>query len=125
GVILSILHQPALDPKRLTAVCRLDERELDDLLPLEVVPQPRKITRVALAIVRNIDPDIAVEIDRLIAQLADPDWSAREAASTQLADFGNAAKPRLESALKQKDVEVVYRAEQLLARLDKQAVSGH
>ena len=73
--IQKILEKHALDSKRLTAIYRLTDEQLDQLLPLEVTPQPRKTTRVGLVIVRNIDPAIITEIDSLIAQLGDDAWS--------------------------------------------------
>jgi hypothetical protein len=103
-----------LDKKRLTAVYRLDPAELDRMLPLEVTPTPRKTVRVGLVIARNIDPSVGDEIDQLIAQLAHPDWEQREVAHKQLADLGAAARPKLQAALQQKDMEVVWRAERLL-----------
>jgi hypothetical protein len=114
AVILRILERHALDKRRLTAVYRLDPGELDRLLPLEVTPTPRKTVRVGLMIARNIDPAVGDEIDRLIAQLADPDWERREAAHKELAELGPAARPKLQAALQSKDLEVAWRAERLL-----------
>jgi len=116
--ILRILEKHALDKRRMTVVYRLDPAELDRLLPLEVTPTPRKTVRVGIVVARNIDPAVGDEIDQLIAQLANPSWEEREAASKQLADLGPAARPKLQAALKQKDVEVVWRAERLLQALE-------
>ena len=112
--ILRVLERHALDKRRLTAVYRLDPAEMDRLLPLEVTPTPRKTVRVGLVVARSIDPSVANEVDQLIAQLGHAEWEQREAASKQLAELGAAAKPKLEAALKQKDMEVVWRAEKLL-----------
>jgi hypothetical protein len=87
---------------------------MDRILPLEIVPQPRKVTRVGLVIIRNIDPAIMQEIDQLITQLGDDDWNKREAAEKRLRELGLAAKPKLEQAVKNKDLEIVYRAERLM-----------
>jgi hypothetical protein len=119
-VILSILAKHGLDPKRMTIIYRLDASEMERLLPLEVVPQPRKVTRVGLVIVRNIDPAIGQEIEQLIAQLGDTDWSKREAAHKQLSELGLPAKVKLEEASKNnKDLEVVWRSERLLTKINK------
>ncbi|HEX3997733.1 MAG TPA: hypothetical protein VHX65_04185 [Pirellulales bacterium] len=118
--ILKILARHALDPKRLTAVCRLDPAELDRIVPLEVVPQPKKITRVALVIVRGIDPAIDDDLDRLIKKLGDPSWKVRDAATKEIHKFGVRAKSRLETAANDKDVEISYRAEMLLAGIGKE-----
>ncbi|MFI5380626.1 MAG: hypothetical protein ACHRHE_15115 [Tepidisphaerales bacterium] len=121
-VILSILTKYGLDSKRMTIVYRLDPSEMERLLPIEVVPQPRKVTRVGLVIVRNIDPAIGQEIEQLIVQLGDPDWPKREAAHKQLSDLGLPAKAMLEQASKNnKDLEVVWRSERLLAKINKDA----
>ncbi|HTL27782.1 MAG TPA: hypothetical protein VL282_01115 [Tepidisphaeraceae bacterium] len=113
-VITQILAKHALDPKRLTLVYRMDPSEMDRIMPLEIVPQPKKITRVGLMIVRNIDPAIMQEIDQLITQLGDEEWSKRESAEKRLKELGLAAKPKLEQAVKNKDLEIVYRAERLM-----------
>lgn len=117
-LILSILRQQ-LDPRHATVVFCLDPGELDRLLPIEVVPSPRRISRVALVVVRNSDPALIDEIDALIAQLGDNDWNKREQAYKALADYGASAQPKLNAALKGKDLEIVYRVERLLARLSK------
>jgi hypothetical protein len=117
---LDILSKYAIDSGRLTAVYRLDRKQMDDLLPLEIVPQPAKMARVGLVIVRNIDPQINEEITKLIKQLGDDDWATREEAQKKLATFGRAAKSALEKAAKEKDMEVVWRAEAVLRTIDPQ-----
>jgi hypothetical protein len=114
-VILKILARHALDPKRLTAIYRLDPAELDRILPLEIVPQPKKVSRIALVIVRGIDPAIGDELDQLIKKLGDPSWKIREAATAGIKKMGIRAKSRLQKVVNDKDVEVAYRAEELLA----------
>jgi hypothetical protein len=114
----NILKASALDPNRLTAIYRLEAEQLDQLLPLDVVPSPRKTVRVGLVIVRNIDPAIIMEIESLAAQLGDAKWDKREEAHKKLTALGLAAKPKLETILKSaKDPEVVYRIERLLAAM--------
>ena len=116
-IVLKMLARYALDRQRLTAVYQMDPAELDKLLPLEIVPQPKKISRIALVIVTQIDPSIGNDLDRLIAQLGDPSWKQREAAMSEIRKLGNVAKPRLQEAVTGKDTEIVYRAEQLLEGL--------
>ena len=65
-VILNILGKYAVDPGRLTAVYRLSSSQMNDLMPMEIVPAPAKITRVGLVVLRNIDPAINDEIDQLV-----------------------------------------------------------
>ncbi|HEV3416139.1 MAG TPA: hypothetical protein VG056_04980 [Pirellulales bacterium] len=120
-VVLKILARQALDPNRLTAVYRMDPAELDRILPLEVVPQPKKVSRIALVVVRGIDPAIGDELDQLIKKLGDSSWKTREAATNEIKKLGVRAKSRLEEAAKSKDAEVAYRAEQLLSGISTDA----
>jgi hypothetical protein len=113
-VALAILAKYALTPDRLTAVYRMDPAELEKVMPLEVVPQPEKVTRIALVVVTGIDPKIQEELDEWVAKLGSKSWAEREAAMKTLKKMGAIAKERLEKATKDKDMEIVYRAEQLL-----------
>jgi hypothetical protein len=120
-VIRRILEKHALDTRRLTAIYRLPDEQLDLLLPLEVTPQPRHTIRVGLVIVRSIDPAIVNEIETLVAQLGDPKWDTREAAQKRLLEIGLAAKPKLDALGKSaKDPEVVYRIERVIATLTRE-----
>jgi hypothetical protein len=115
NVILKILAKSAFDSRRLTAVCLVDETTMDRLLPIEVVPEPKKITRVGILIIKHADPAAGTEIDDLIAQLGDPVWAKRDQAYKALQKLGPAAQPKLrEAATKSKDLEIVWRAERLL-----------
>ncbi len=114
NVVIKILAAYALDKRRVTAIYRMDNAELDKLLPIEIVPQPRTISRIALVVATGIDPAIEGEMDALIAQLASPSWATREKAMSELQKLGTAARSRLEKASQDSDVEVAYRAEQLL-----------
>lgn len=113
-LILSILQNQASDKKRMTAIAQLDRDDLDRLIPEDVVPTPRKTVRVGLVVLKNIDPSILKEVDQLITQLGDTDWNKREAATKALAELGRAAEPQLQSATKNKDVEIAFRAEKLV-----------
>ena len=119
-LIVKILEVRALDTAHLTAVYRLDDGELDRLLPLEVLPQPRKTVRVGLVMVRNADPAIPAQIAALVAQLGDRDWRKREQATQALSQLGAGAKAELQIALKSNDPEIVLRAERLLKSLEKE-----
>ncbi len=116
-IILKALARQALDSKRLTAVYRMDPAELDRILPLEVVPQPKKISRIALVVVKGIDPAIGDELDGWVKKLGDPKWKTREEAMTAIKKAGMQAKLRLLEAAKSSDTEVAYRAEQLLTAM--------
>jgi hypothetical protein len=123
-LILRVLEKHALDPRRMTVVYQLEPAELDRLLPLEVTPTPTHTVRVGLVVARNIDPAVGDEINLLVSQLGSPDWEKRELASKQLAEFGSAARPRLQAALKEKDLEVVWRAERLLQTMETPPPTG-
>ena len=110
-----VIARYAFDPHRLTAIYRMDDAEYDRLLPLEVVPQPAKISRFGLVIIINADPSAGNIVDDLIKQLGDDDWSKRDAAYHALAAMGPAATEKLKSASKDKDLEIAWRAERLLA----------
>jgi hypothetical protein len=116
-LILQIVRNYVLDSPKLTAVYVLDGSEFDRVLPLDVVPQPRKITRLGLVIVKNADPASGSEIDDLIAQLGDPVWAKRDEAYHALERIGPAASAKLGKATSNRDIEIVWRAERLLARL--------
>jgi hypothetical protein len=95
----------------------MDPAELDRVLPLEIVPQPKKISRIALVIVRGMDPALNAELDALIKQMGDPSWKVRDAATKAIRKLGVRAKTRLEGAANSSDTEVAYRAEQILGSL--------
>jgi hypothetical protein len=115
NVMTRIIARYAFDPHRLTAVYRMDDAEFDRLLPLEVVPQPAKITRFALVIVVNADPAAGTIVDDMIRQLGDEDWNKRDAAYRSLAAMGPAATAKLTAAKSDKDLEISWRVEKLLA----------
>jgi len=71
---------------------------------------------VGIVIVKNADPTLGNDIDDLIAQLGDPVWSKREAATEALQQMGTLALPKLREAAKSKDVEIAWRAEKLIAQ---------
>ena len=110
NVLADIINHYVFESHSLTAVYRLDDAEFDRLLPLEVVPQPKKIVRVGIVIIRNADPSGGNEIDDLITQLGDPAWSTREAAYKAPRAARPAALTKLQAATKNKDVEIAWRA---------------
>ena len=103
-----------MPPNRATLVYRLDPGQIEDLLSLDVTPEPEAIYRTAIVIHINADPDFQSKIQGLIRQLGDESWQKREAAQASLKTILRPARHLLEQALKNKDMEIVYRAEQLL-----------
>jgi hypothetical protein len=115
-VILQIIAGSAFNSHRLTVIYQMDDAELDRLLPLEVVPQPKKTLRVGIVIVKNADPALGSDIDDLIAQLGDPVWAKREEAYKSLQQMGPLALPKLREAVNNKDAEIAWRAEKLVSQ---------
>lgn len=120
-MIARILQSQLNASRRMTVVYRMDDAELDKLLPVEVVPLPRTSRRVALVVVRNAEPVSREEIDALIAQLGDREWRKREEAMQALALLGAAARAKLTVAVKNEDPEIAIRAERLMAAMSKDA----
>lgn len=122
--VLRILKQSALREDQATVIYRLDPAVLDGLLPLDVAPPPQKVIRVGLVVVQGLDPAVEEKVAGLIEQLADRSWKVREEAQGAIQEIGPAAVPKLKEALKSKDPEVVFRAEQLLEVLDQSGPGG-
>ncbi len=83
-------------------------------------PPPKKLVRTALLVVHGVDPRLQDRARGLVQQLGDQSPKARESAETRLFEMGPVAVPVLEDALNDKDVEIVFRAERLLLKLNRQ-----
>ena len=77
-----------------------------------------KVSRDPL-VVHGVDPRLQDRARTLVQQLGDKSYKARESAETRLLELGPVAVPALEDALTHKDVEIVFRAERLLLRLNR------
>jgi len=86
----------------VTAFYLLPQSEYDRMLPLEIMPRPKRIVRVGIALhpMFAIEPALGERAERLIAQLDDPDAARRESASKELAQLGPIAWRLLREALK-------------------------
>ncbi|HJT34847.1 MAG TPA: hypothetical protein VJ783_22660 [Pirellulales bacterium] len=104
------------ETKEMLVLFRLPPDAIEERLPLVAYPAPRKTVRTALVLVRNLDPKIKDEVQKLIADLGDEKYSVREAAEKRLLELGRLAVPALKEAAKpaNKDLEVVFRAERIL-----------
>ncbi len=98
----------------MVVVGRLSAAVLDEKLPLSVFPEPTKVVRVPIVLLRNADPQLANEVDLLVAQLGDPAYVKRQAAHKRLFELGSLAFPKLQKALENPDLEIVMRCEKLL-----------
>ena len=95
-------------------VFRVPQEGIDEMTPLTVEPDNTKTKRVAMVIARNVDPRLRDDVSKLVAELGDTSYAKREQAEKRLKDLGRLAIPNLKEALKNKDPEVVMRAERLL-----------
>ena len=107
------------EPDELIVLAHLAPDAIDEAAPLDVFPPPRKLVRVALVVVHGVDPRLQDRARDLVQQLGDPAPDLRDAAETKLFELGPVIIPALEDALTDQDVEVVFRAERLLLRLDR------
>ncbi len=107
--------------KALVVFCRLDAATIEQQMPLSIFPEPKSILRVPLAVVRNVDPQLGDEVQKLIAQLGDEKFSVREAAQQRLTAMGPLAFPELKKAINHSDMEVVLRAERILLNQNQSA----
>ena len=108
------------EPKGLIVLAHLNREAIDEVVLLDVFPAPKKLSRMAVVVSHGVDPRLQDQARVLIKQLGDPVSKAREAAEAQLFEMGPVAVPVLEDALREKDIEVVFRAERLLMRLNRQ-----
>ncbi len=107
------------ETKSLIVLAHLTRDAIDEIVLLDVFPNPKKLVRTAVVVATGIDPRLQDQARVLVRQLGDVAPKAREAAETQLFDLGTVAVPVLEDALKEKDIEIVFRAERILMRLNR------
>jgi hypothetical protein len=100
--------------KETIVVCRLPAEMIEERLPLVTYPASLKTVRTALVVLRNVDPKLKEDVNKLVTDLGAADYAEREAASTRLLKLGRLAVPALKEALKSPDVEVQFRAEKIL-----------
>lgn len=117
--LLATFATLGVDDEQMTVVYRLDPQAIEEMASLEIYPAPRKQVRATFVIVHDLDPTLLLEVKTLITQLGAESWAEREAASKRLHQMGNLCRSELNNALKSKDAEVVYRAENLLTYLPK------
>jgi hypothetical protein len=115
------LYAPVLfQPKGLIVLAHLSPEAIDEIVQLDVFPSPKTLVRSALIVSHGLDPRLADQARLLIQRLSDPSPQARDEAESSLFDMGPVAVPVLEDALRDKDIEVVFRAERLLLRMNRQ-----
>lgn len=107
------------EPTELIVLVHLSRSAIDDAIGLDVFPPPKKMVRTALLVVHGVDPRLQDRARTLVQQLGDQSPKVRETAESTLATMGPVALPALEDALVNKDVEIVFRAERLLLKLNR------
>jgi hypothetical protein len=105
------------EPGELVVLAHLSREAIDDAVLIEVFPPPKKMVRTALLVVHGIDPRLQDRAKSFVKQLGDDSYKVREAAEARLLELGPVSVPSLEDALKDKDLEIVFRAERLLLKL--------
>ena len=121
--IATLLDQYAaalFEPDGLIVLAHFSREAIDEAVPLDVFPAPEKLVRTALLVAHGVDPRLQDRAREMVRRLGDKSPKARESAESQLFDLGPVAVPVLEDALREKDLEVVFRAERLLLRLNRQ-----
>jgi hypothetical protein len=109
-----------LEPGELVVLAHYSREAIDETVLLDVFPPPKKFIRTALLVVHGVDPRLQDRARTLVQQLGDKSYKVRESAEATLVELGPVAVPVLEDALTNKDVEIVFRAERLLLRLNRQ-----
>lgn len=115
--LVATLSARALKSKAATFVYQLDTKTLERIVPIEVTPQPDRLLRTGIVLVTDADPSLSAEVDRLIAQLGDESWTAREQAEARLRELGRVTERNLANAQSNSDAEIVHRAKRILADL--------
>jgi hypothetical protein len=107
-------------PEGLIVLAHFSRDAIDEAVLLDVFPAPKKVVRTALVVVHGIDPRLQDRARELVQRLGDDLPKTREEAESKLFELGPVVVPVLEDALRNKDVEIVFRAERLLLRLNRQ-----
>ena len=122
SVIQLVLDQYSaslFEPGELIVLAHLSRDSLDEAVLLDVFPPPKKLIRTALIVCHGIDPRLQDRARTLVQELGDKSPKKREAAEAKLLEMGPVAVPVLEDVLAGKDVEIVYRAERILLKLNR------
>lgn len=117
--LLAQYGKALFEPNELIVLAHLSREAVDDAILLDVFPPPRKSVRTALVVIHGVDPRLQDRAKGYVKLLGDDSYAAREAAEAKLLELGPVAIPSLEDALKDKDVEVVFRAERVLLKLNR------
>jgi hypothetical protein len=121
-VLQTILDRYASDffnPDGLIVLAHFTRDAIDETVLLDVFPAPKKFVRTAVVAIHGIDPRLQDRARTLVQSLGDERARTRDEAETKLMELGTVAVPALEDALRNNDVEIVFRAERLLLRMNR------
>ena len=118
--LLDQYSEPLFAPEGLIVLAHFTRDAIDEAVLLDVFPEPKKLVRTALVVLQGVDPRLQDRARALVKKLGDSVPQAREAAESRLFELGSVAVPVLEDALRDNDLEIVFRAERLLLRLNRQ-----
>jgi hypothetical protein len=119
SLLLDQYGKVLFEPGELVVLAHLSREAIDEGVLLDVFPTPKKLVRTAVLVVHGVDPRLQDRARALVKQLGDQSAKERESAEARLFEMGPVAVPALEDALVNKDVEIVFRAERLLLRLNR------
>lgn len=119
-IYLDQYAKPLFEPTGLIVIAHLSRDALDEAVLLDVFPAPKKIVRTAAIVSHGIDPRLQDRARNLVKRLGDDSPKLRDEAEDQLFELGPVAVPVLEDALREKDIEIVFRAERILLKLNRQ-----
>ena len=120
NTLLDQYSESLFAPEGLIVLAHFSRDAIDEAVLLDVFPPPKKLVRTALVVVHGIDPRLQDRARELVQRLGNDLPKTREEAESKLFELGPVAVPVLEDALRNKDVEIVFRAERLLLRLNRQ-----
>ncbi len=118
-MLLSQYGSLLFEPGELIVLAHYTREAIDEAVLLDVFPPPKKFVRTALLVVHGVDPRLQDRARTLVQQLGDKSHKTRESAESRLFEMGPVAVPALEDALTNKDVEIVFRAERVLLKLNR------
>jgi hypothetical protein len=120
NTLLNEYGESLFAPDSLIVLAHFSRDAIDEAVLLDVFPEPKKLVRTALVVLHGIDPRLQDRARELVKKLGDDVPKVREEAELKLYELGPVAVPALEDALRNKDLEIVFRAERLLLRLNRQ-----
>ncbi|MBM4034712.1 MAG: hypothetical protein FJ291_23455 [Planctomycetes bacterium] len=121
AAILRIWDKGFFGAPGVTAFYLLPQAEYDRMLPLEISPKPKKLVRLGIALHPHfaIEPGLAQEAERLIAQLSDADPAKRDAAAKDLAQLGPVAWRQIRDTIQKSPAsETAKRLDDILKATD-------